>query len=82
MIAGEALTITPDLRKFGSLSCEINNAYGPTESHVVAAWHTTDKSEFWPEIPPIGNPISNCRIYIVDPVGLEPQPVGITGESR
>ncbi|HEX8112357.1 MAG TPA: non-ribosomal peptide synthetase, partial [Kofleriaceae bacterium] len=54
------------------------NAYGPTEGCVCATGTqlTADDAR---RDPPIGPPIRNVRVYIVDPHG-EPVPVGVTGE--
>jgi amino acid adenylation domain-containing protein len=56
----------------------LHNLYGPTETTVDAtAWNCTS------DIPlasiPIGRPISNTRIYILDGHG-EPVPIGVAGE--
>ncbi|OKP93897.1 non-ribosomal peptide synthetase [Paenibacillus sp. P32E] len=54
------------------------NAYGPTEASVCAAMWEYDEL-ILPHKLPIGFPISNSRICIVD-AGLNPLPVGVTGE--
>jgi aspartate racemase len=57
------------------------NTYGPTEASIsVTAWegiqHAGDPI---PENLPIGKPLANCRLYILDR-HLNPVPVGIPGE--
>ena len=54
------------------------NLYGPTETSILATWCAIEASE-GAEAPPIGRPLPNVRIYIVDPQ-LEPVPVGVPGE--
>ncbi len=56
------------------------NAYGPTETTVCASMYLTDPVLSYPQGPPIGKPISNFQLYIVDPASLQPQPVGVPGE--
>ncbi|WP_240940804.1 non-ribosomal peptide synthetase, partial [Planosporangium flavigriseum] len=53
------------------------NSYGPTESTVVATW--TEALEAGGGVPPIGAPIPNTRIYVLDD-RLRPVPVGVAGE--
>jgi hypothetical protein len=60
-------------------SCVLSNQYGPTESHVVTAFALTGLPEGWPELPPIGRPIANTRIYVLD-ASFQPAPVGVPGE--
>jgi aspartate racemase len=66
--AGEQLRITPKITAFfGRLpDCTLHNHYGPTESHVVTSYTLHGPPDSWPSLPPIGRPISNTQIYILD----------------
>ncbi|MCA1371936.1 AMP-binding protein, partial [Bradyrhizobium sp. BRP14] len=56
----------------------IVNAYGPTEATVCATvWNSPD--DFDGAIVPIGRPISNTRVYLLDAHGA-PVPFGAVGE--
>ena len=57
-------------------SVELVNNYGPTETTVVATSGPIDPSE---AVHPIGRPIDNTRIYLLDPNG-DPVPAGAIGE--
>ena len=57
---------------------ELHNVYGPTETAIeVTAW--TSSPDALTANVPIGRPISNTRIYILDP-DREPVPIGASGE--
>lgn len=79
--AGEQLRITPSISNwFNQLqNCSLHNHYGPSESHVVTAFTLTGSPKEWPVLPPVGGPIANCEIYLLD-AQLQPVPVGVPGE--
>ena len=79
--AGEALQSTPAIREFFSrgAGCVLHNHYGPTESHVVTEYTLRGDPIAWPPRPPIGTPIPNARIYLLDDRGAR-VPIGVPGE--
>ena len=80
--AGEALQVNDELRAFvrGLGGAYLHNQYGPTETHVVSQFSLAcGAAEDWPEAPPIGRPIANARLYVLD-AHLNPVPVGVAGE--
>ncbi|HKV07632.1 MAG TPA: amino acid adenylation domain-containing protein, partial [Thermoanaerobaculia bacterium] len=57
---------------------DLQNLYGPTEASVdVTSWGCRPVEN--PTVIPIGRPIANTRIHLVDPA-LEPVPIGVPGE--
>jgi amino acid adenylation domain-containing protein len=75
IVAGESCP--PSLPKRWASSTRFFNAYGPTEASVCASMYECEPREY--EIVPIGQPISNVQIYILDERG-EPLPIGVSGE--
>ncbi len=79
--AGEQLQITPGLsaliKRLGN--CVLQNQYGPTESHVVTSFTLQGPPENWPALPPIGRPIHNTQIYLLDR-DRQPVPEGVPAE--
>ena len=59
--------------------CRLINGYGPTEGTTFSAcFAVTGRTDFHDSVP-IGRPISNTRVYVLDG-GLEPVPAGVCGE--
>src|SRR5262249_26859048 len=79
--AGEALTLNENCRHFFALqtSAQLHNHYGPTETHVVTSYEFPRDLPEWPSVAPIGRPIWNTRVYVLDG-GLQPVPAGVAGE--
>ena len=79
--AGEQLQVTPALSRWFERmpACSLVNQYGPTETHVVTAYELQGPAREWPHLPPIGRPIANTQIYILDP-RRKPVPIGVSGE--
>jgi amino acid adenylation domain-containing protein len=79
--AGEQLRIEPRIaRLFSHLNgCKLLNHYGPTESHVVTSYCLPIALEQWSLLPPIGRPIFNSQVYVLDEK-LQVMPIGIAGE--
>jgi len=79
--AGEQLRINSDIKEFFSKlkGCRLINQYGPAETHVVTAFELPQNANDWQILPPIGRPISNTQIYILDTQG-QPVPIGVSGE--
>src|SRR5262249_13237130 len=55
------------------------NEYGPTETDVGCTIHEVEPSDHRKGRVPIGRPIWNTRVYVLDG-GLEPVPAGVAGE--
>jgi amino acid adenylation domain-containing protein/FkbM family methyltransferase len=80
IVAGEQLRITPSIRQlFRNLSAYLENQYGPTETHVATAYRLQPPVNAWPTLPPIGKPIGNAVVLLLDErQGLVPS--GTVGE--
>jgi natural product biosynthesis luciferase-like monooxygenase protein len=82
MVGGEAfpVSLARELRTLlsasGSSKGTVTNMYGPTETTI---WSSTHRIESAPDSVPIGRPIANTSLFVLDP-GYEPVPVGVAGE--
>ncbi|MFN7415110.1 MAG: amino acid adenylation domain-containing protein [Dolichospermum sp.] len=81
LIGGVALSLAHVNRAFETLPfTQIINGYGPTESTTFTCCYPIPrKIETTIESIPIGSPIANTQVYILDDY-LQPVPVGVPGE--
>ncbi|MBJ8191500.1 AMP-binding protein, partial [Bacillus cereus] len=79
--SGEAL-MTEHVRRFNRLlgagGATLHNLYGPTEATVEVAYYDCPVEQE-PESIPIGKPIDNVKLYILDSKDRL-QPIGVPGE--
>jgi acyl-coenzyme A synthetase/AMP-(fatty) acid ligase len=76
--SGEALTHDLQERFFQRFDCELHNLYGPTEA-AVDVTHWTCRRGNTSRVVPIGRPVANTRIHILDDA-MCPLPPGQAGE--
>ena len=75
---GEALTPQPVARFFERTQARLHNLYGPTEATIDATFHTCALTQCGESIP-IGRPIANMEVYLLD-ANQQPVPIGVKGE--
>ena len=80
LAGGDVLSVEHLIRARRALpGCRLINGYGPTENTTFTCCYTVvDERKLIPTVP-IGRPIANTRVYILDP-RLQPVPVGVVGE--
>ncbi|APH66019.1 non-ribosomal peptide synthetase [Bacillus sp. LR_5] len=76
LVGGEALP-SGLLQALQELHCPVTNLYGPTETTIWSA--AAFLEEGLKGVPPIGKPIWNTQVYVLDN-GLQPVPPGVVGE--
>ncbi|MGD1909416.1 MAG: amino acid adenylation domain-containing protein, partial [Rivularia sp. (in: cyanobacteria)] len=93
--SGEALTVELQKRFFNHLDAQLHNLYGPTEAAIDVTYYQGKRQEARgkrdnnilphsltpssPSLIPIGTPIHNTQIYILDS-HLRQVPIGVAGE--
>ena len=75
------LTGGDKLHKYPSVALpfRVFNNYGPTENTVVTTSGLVVSGQEGSTLPPIGKPISNTKVYILDK-NFQPVPIGVAGE--
>lgn len=69
-ISGEQLKVSSRIRDFfKDRECILCNQYGPTETHVVSQYRFSPLVSEWKDLPPIGRPISNIDLQIINDAG-------------
>jgi natural product biosynthesis luciferase-like monooxygenase protein len=76
MVGGEALSEPLANSLHQTIAGKIHNMYGPTETTIWSATHTLNGGT---GIVPLGRPIANTELYILDR-HQQPVPVGVAGE--
>ncbi|MQA26066.1 MAG: amino acid adenylation domain-containing protein, partial [Micromonosporaceae bacterium] len=78
---GEQFRVSAELRAFCRKRRQrrAHNLYGPSETHVVSMATLPEEVDRWPEAAPIGLPVWNTTMYVVDSM-LRPVPPGVAGE--
>ena len=82
VLGGEPIAVSRLLEWQQSASCQacIINSYGPTEcTDVIASFRVEDLERFVNAPIPIGKPIQNVVIYLLNRY-LQPVPIGVRGE--
>lgn len=80
LTGGEVLSPDHARRALSGLpDCPLINAYGPTEGAVIACCHRMDDASVVGASVPIGRPIANTRVYVLDE-RHDLAPLGVVGE--
>ncbi|WNE94150.1 amino acid adenylation domain-containing protein [Streptomyces luomodiensis] len=78
---GEQFRLSGELRRFcqGDWRHMAHNIYGPAETHAATSTTLPADTDEWPSSAPIGQPLWNARVYVLD-ADLRPVPPGVRGE--
>ncbi len=76
---GESLAHETVARCYERLpNVELHHSYGPTETSIAAS-ETICRTDCSRRITPIGRPLANVRLYVLDE-SMQPVPIGVRGE--
>jgi amino acid adenylation domain-containing protein len=78
MCGGEALTATLRERFHKLFGATLFHLYGPTEAAIAVTCYEISPQQHLERLP-LGKPMPNCRIYVLDRF-LQPVPIGVPGE--
>jgi amino acid adenylation domain-containing protein len=76
--SGESLPADLALSCLAAIPASLHNLYGPTEASIEIT-HWPCDMEAIKKVVPIGNPIDNCQVYVLDE-NMTPAPVNVPGE--
>ncbi|NEO47068.1 MAG: amino acid adenylation domain-containing protein, partial [Moorea sp. SIO4A3] len=80
LAGGDVLSVTHVQKVVEKLpECQLINGYGPTENTTFTCCFAVKADSNLEKSVPIGKPISNTKIYILDSQ-LQPVPIGVPGE--
>jgi aspartate racemase len=80
LVGGDALSPTHIRKAMDRLpGCRLINGYGPTEGTTFTCCHTITREDAEGTSIPIGKPISNTTVYLLDST-YQPVPIGEAGE--
>lgn len=66
--SGEQLRVTDQIRQFCAAlpGTVLENQYGPTETHLLTSFPMTGDPQQFPELPPVGRPITGVELLLLD----------------
>lgn len=76
VISGGDVLLPVHINNLLAAGIRVFNTYGPTEGTVCVSYHRVSGQE---EIIPIGRPIVNCQVYVLDKC-RQLQPAGVVGD--
>ncbi|RKH54663.1 amino acid adenylation domain-containing protein, partial [Corallococcus llansteffanensis] len=79
LTGGDVIPPGPVRRVLEELRIPVTAGYGPTETTVFATSHRFTSAEQVGTTIPLGRPLGNTRVYVLDAAG-QLVPVGVTGE--